>query len=130
MSEHMENATNKLMTMCEDVNEFARASVDANLKSVSAAAKGWDETSRSASHLMQENLSCLMNMGKTFGDIKSIRDIVTIQQEFLKDCMDLWMASATRLSEISARTTKNVVEPIAQHANDAISRVMQKTRAA
>jgi phasin family protein len=130
MTEHMEKATQKLMHMCDEVNAFARASVDANLKSVTAAAKGWDESSRHAGQLVQEHMSRIMNAGKSVSEIKSLRDFATMQQEFAKDCLDLWMASATRFSEISARTAKDVVEPVAQHANDSISRMMQKARAA
>lgn len=130
MSEQLEKATQSLMQAYEEVNAFARASVDANLKSVTAAAKGWDESSRSAGSLVQENISRLLNAGKTVTEAKSVRDVVTLQQELMKDCVDLWMAGAAKLSEISARTAKDVVEPVAQHANDAISRIMQKTRAA
>jgi phasin family protein len=130
MTEQMEKATQSLIQMCDEVNAFARASIDANLKSVTAAAKGWDEGSRSASNLLQENISRLFNAGKTVAEAKSVQDFVALQQELMKDCVDLWMASATRLSEISARTAKDVVEPVAQHVNDAFSRIMQKARAA
>lgn len=130
MTEHMENATKNMMQMYEEVNAMARAAVDANLKSVSAAAKGWDESSKSAGQMMQENLARMMNMGKTVAEAKSMRDVMTMQQDFMKDCLDLWMAGASKISEISARTAKDVVEPVAQHANDAISRIMQKARTA
>jgi hypothetical protein len=128
MTEQMEKATQSLMQLCEEMNNFARASIDANLRSVTAAAKGWDESSRSASHMLQENISRMLSAGKTIAEAKSVRDVVTMQQDFMKDCMDLWMASTTRMSEISARTAKDVVEPVAQHANDSITRVMQKAR--
>lgn len=130
MTEQMEKATQSLIQICEDVNAFARATVDANLRSVTAAAKGWDESSKSAGHLVQENLSRMLSVGKTVAEAKSLRDIVTMQQDFMKDCVDLWMANANKLSEISARTAKDVVEPVTQNANDAISRIMQKARAA
>lgn len=130
MTEQMEKATQNLFQVYEEINAFARATVDANLKSVTAATKGWDESSKSAAHMIQENLSRLMNVGKTVAEAKSMRDVVTMQQDFLKDCVDLWMAGASKLSEISARTAKDVVEPVAQHANEAIGRIMQKARTA
>lgn len=130
MTEQFEKATQTMMQMCDDMNAFARASIDANLKSITAAAKGWDESSQSTTSMLRENMARLMNAGKNIGEVRSPRDFVTMQQEFMKDCMDLWMAGATKLSEISARTAKDVVEPVAQHTNDAISRIMQKTRMA
>lgn len=130
MTEQMEKAAQSVMQMFEEMNEFAKASMEANLKSVEAATKGWDESSKSAGHMLQENMSRLMSAGKTVSEAKSVRDVMTMQQEFMKDCVDLWMAGATKLSEISSRTAKDVIEPVAQHTNEAISRVMKKTRMA
>jgi hypothetical protein len=130
MSEHMEQATQGMMKMYEEINAFARASVDANVKSMEAATKGWDESARSANHMMQENIARMMSISKTVAEAKSMREIVDMHQEFVKDCLDLWMAGAGKISEISARTAKDVIEPVAQHANNAISRIMQKTHAA
>ncbi len=130
MTEQMEKTTQNLVKMCEDVAAFARASVDANLKSVSAAAKGWDESSRNCGHLFQENISRLMNCGKNVTEAKSLQDIVSLHQEMMKECVDMWMSSAARISEIYVRTAKQAIEPVAQHANDAFGRVMSKARAA
>ncbi len=130
MSEQMEKATQGLMQMFEEINAFAKASVEANLKSVEAATKGWDESSKSAGHMVQENMSRLMSVGKTVAEAKSMRDVVTMQQAFLKYCVDLWMACASKFSEISTRTANDVVEPVAQHTNDAIAKIMIKTRMA
>jgi len=99
-------------------------------KLVKDAAKGWDETSRSAGHMIQENVARMMSCGKTVSEAKSMTDMMSMQQDFLKDCVDLWMAGASKLSEISARTAKDVVEPVAQCANSAISSMMSKARAA
>ena len=130
MSEHMEKASQSLMQICEEINAFTRASIDANLKAINAAAKGWNEGSKNANALLQENLSRLLSAGKTVADAKSVHDVVSLQQEFLKECVDMWVSGASRLSELSARTAKDVVEPVAQHANDAFSRIVQKTRSA
>lgn len=127
MSESMDDAAQKLMHLCKEVSEFARSSVDANVKSVAAAAKGWEEGSQSVGHLFHENIERLMNVGKNASSAKSVEDVVAMQRDFMKDCLELWMAGATKLSEISSRTAKDVVGPVAQNANEAISRIMQKT---
>ena len=130
MTESMEKVTQNFVQMVEEMNHLARAAVEANVRSVSAAAKGLDESSKSVGHLVQENLSRMISAGKTVSEAKSPRDVMTMHQDFMKDCLDLWMAGASKLSEISARTAKDVVEPVAQHTNDTINRIMQKTRAA
>lgn len=130
MTDQMEKAAQSLVQIYEEVNAITRAAVDANLKSVSAAAKGWDESSKSAGYLLQENISRALSAGKTIAEAKSVRDVMTMQQDFMKDCVDLWMASASKLSEITARTAKDVVEPVAQTANDTFSRMLQKVRVA
>lgn len=130
MSETIEKAAQGLIQLCEEVNNFALASADANFKSVSAATRCLDESSQSAGHLLQENISRMISAGKHVAEAKSINDVVAMQQDFMKDCLDLWMSGATKMSEISARMAKDVVEPVAQHANDTMSRLMQKARQA
>ena len=130
MTEHMEKATQNLMQICEELHTLSRAAVDANLRSITAAAKGWDESSKNATSIVQENLSRALNAGKIMAEAKSVQDVFTMHQDFFKDCMNVWMAGANRMQDISTRTAKDVVEPVAQHTNDAISRIMQKSRMA
>lgn len=130
MSEQVEKATKAMATAYEEMNKYARETVDLSIKTANALTKGWEETARNAQALMQDGLSRALAAGKTIAAAKNIRDVVDTHSEFVKDYVDSVISNTGKITEISARVTKEVVEPIAQHATDAVSRIMNKSRAA
>ena len=129
-TESMEKATQGMMQAYEEFNDFTRKSVDAALRSAAAMSKGWDETARSTGGLVQESLARVASAGKTIMGAKSLREMMDMQAELMKDFFDCWMTGTGKLSEISARTTKEAIEPMAQHAGGTVSKLTQKARAA
>jgi phasin family protein len=128
--EQMDKATQGMMQAYEEINSMAKAFGEATMQSASAMTKGIDELARSASGIMQESVARTMNASKTMMAAKNPREIMDMQAEFMKDCFDCWMAGTGKISEISARVTQEVIDPVAQHANAAISKAMVKARAA
>jgi phasin family protein len=128
--EQMDKATQGLMQAFEEMNVSAKAFGEAAMQSASAMSKGWEEISRSASGIMQESMARTMSAGKTLMAAKNPKEMMDMQAEFVKDCFDYWMAGTGKISEISARVTQEVIDPVAQHANATMSKIMVKTRAA
>lgn len=130
MSDQVEKATQAMANAYEEMNKYARETVDMSIRAANAFTKGWEETTRSAHALLQDNFARAMAAGKTIAAAKNIRDVVDTHNEFVKDYVDAVISNTGKITEISARVTKEVVEPIAQHATDTVSRIMQKARAA
>jgi phasin family protein len=128
-TEHMQKSAQGMMQMCEEMSNYARESMDVAMRSMTAMTKGCDETVRSTGGLMQESMSRVMSASKTLLDAKSLQEMVNLHNELMKDCFDCWMTGAGRLSEISTRAAKEALEPVAQHANNAMGKMMQKARA-
>ena len=128
--EQMEKATQGMMKACQDMGGLARDQLDATMKSASAMTKGFDEIARNAGTLIQESLNRTVTAGKTIMGAKSVQEVMNTQNEFIKDCFDCWVAGTGKISEISARMTQDVVGPMAEHTNNAMNKIAQKTRAA
>jgi len=128
--EHIEKGTQGMMQAYEELNAFSKAFGEATMQSAAAMTKGWDELARAGSGIVQESMARMMNAGKTIGAAKNPREAMDMQAEFMKDCFDCWVAGTGKLSEISARVTQEVIDPVAQHANAAMSKMMIKARAA
>ena len=129
-NDQMDKATQSLIQMLEDINSMACQSMDVAMKSAAAVSKGLDETTRSATTLMQDSYNKAISASKTAMNVKSIPELMDLQAEFMKDCLDSWIAGGGRISEISARATKEAIEPMTQYANSTISKIVQKSRAA
>lgn len=129
-NDQTEKATQNMAKAYENINDLAREHVDAAMKSASAMSRGMEEIARNANGLLQESFARSVSAGKTLMGAKDPREILNMQNEYLKDCFDCWVAGTGKISEISARMTQDVVKPMAEHANNAMSKITQKTRAA
>ncbi len=126
----LEKVTEHMTKSFEEMNAFSREGLDLAIKSVATVTKGWDETTRSAATLVQESFARLMSANKSILGAKSPREAMEIHAESIKESIDHAIAGTGRITEISARVFKEAVEPIAQHANNAVSKIMEKARAA
>jgi len=128
--EQIEQATQGVLKACEDMGGLAKEHLDAAMKSAAAMKSGFEEIMPVASGLFQESATRAVNAGKTIMGAKNFREAVDLQNDFMKECFDCWVAGTSKISEISARTTQNVIAPLAEHANNTISKVTQKVKAA
>ena len=128
-SEQMQKTTQGIMQACELMNGLAHESMGAAMKSLSAITKGVDETSRSTSGMLQQSFARAMTAGKSMLGAKDVNEIMNTHSEFMKDCFDTWMAGTGKITEISARVTKEAIDPVATHANSAMEKMMQTARA-
>lgn len=128
--ESVEKATQNLMQACEEINGMARAFGEATMQSATAMTKGWEEISRSANGILQESMARTMTASKSMMGMRDMRQVMQMQQDMMKDCMDCWMAGTGKMTEISARVSKEVVEPVAQQVSGSLTKIMSKVKAA
>ena len=100
------------------------------LRSLQVLTKGMNESAANASDLLQENMARAGSFGKTLMAARNPRDMFDAQLGFMKECMESFMTGTGKLSEISARTTKEAIEPVAQHATGAMNKMAQKANRA
>ena len=129
-NEQMQNTTASVMAAYEELGMMAREHMDATMKSVAAVTKGFDELTRSASGIMQESVARAASAGKTMMGIRNMREMTDLHQEMVKDMIDSWVASTSRMSEISARLTQDVVAPLTEQTNKVIHKIVQKVKTA
>ena len=127
--EQMEKAAQKIMQACEEARSLTREHMDATMRSANLAWEGCTEINRNMSSLVQESMARAMNAGKTMMAAKSVREVMDMQTEFMKEFMDCWVSGTGKISEISARVTQNAMSPLAEHANNAMGKMAQRVKA-
>jgi phasin family protein len=125
----MHKTTQGIMQACELMNGLAHEAMDVAMKSMSTVTKGMDETVRSSGGLLQESFARAITAGKSMMSAKDMNEIMNMHNEFMKDCFDCWIAGTGKITEISARVTKEAIEPMAKHANDAMEKMMRTAKA-
>ena len=127
-SDQMEKISEGLKQACDDMSTNCSRSVGVFVEATAAMSKGYEEFNRKLGSLIQESLARAMNTGKFMMSVRSIEEAGKLQAECAKDLFDQWVSGTGQLTEISARTTRETFEPVAQHANDAMSKAVQKAQ--
>ena len=122
--------TQTMMKACEDANAMMSSYVSATTKSSAAALQGFEDMTRNMSGFMQESMARSVSACKAMMSAKSPQEAADTHAEFLKDCFDGIVAGGSKISEISLRTAKGAIDPIAQHTNETVGAVMKKAKVA
>ncbi|MDP9127828.1 MAG: phasin family protein [Pseudomonadota bacterium] len=126
----VEKAAQGFMQACEHVSLITRDHLDAAVKSANVTLDGCHEINHNVHNFVQDSMAHVVNAGKTILSAKSPREAFDLHAEFVKQAFDNWIAGTGKLSEISARVTKEAVSPLAEQANHTISKIVQTAKAA
>jgi phasin family protein len=119
-----------LTKACEDMKTMTESYVSATAKSNAAAMQGVEDLTRNLGALTQETFTRMLAAFTTMASAKSPQEAAETHADFLKDSFDQLIAGGTKLSELSIRTTQSAIDPLAQHANDAMGNLMKKAKTA
>ncbi len=128
--QQMEKVTQSLMHVCEEMGSIARNQMDAGVRSATACMQGATEISQNVNGLVQESMSRAVNAGRTMMTAKSLREMMDLQNEFMKEAFESWVTSSGKISEISARVTKDTIDPLAEHATTAMNKLAERAKQA
>lgn len=115
-----------MMKSFEDMQGMAAAYMSATTKAQKAAWKGFEEIAHDVSGMVEESTARAVAACKTMVAAKSPQEAVETHSEFMKNCFDGLVASSSKMSQTTMRTSKEAIEPLTQHANDAVGSMMKK----
>jgi phasin family protein len=121
--------TNTLTKACEEMNNLTANFIGAATKSNAAAWQGLEDLARNMGGIMQESLTRSVHAYTAMTGVKSPQEAAETHADFLKDSFDSAMATSGKLSEISLRTAQSAIQPLTQHANEAMGAIMKKAKA-
>ena len=112
----------------EEINNAVATYITAVTKSNAALWQGIEEITRNFGGHSQESFARVVSAYTTMASAKTPQDVVSTQNDFVKDSLDSAIANGSKVSEISVRTAQEAMSPLTQHANEAISSVMNKVK--
>jgi phasin family protein len=126
----MNELTNSFSKACEDANAFITSYMGAATKSSAAAWQGFEAMARNMNEMIQDQVTRSVSISKTLMTAKSPQEAADTHAEYMKDCFDNLVAGGSKISEISLHTAKGAIDPLSQHANEAMGAIMKKAKAA
>ena len=86
------------------------------------------EYGRNTGAIMHEQMTNALAAGKTIMEANTLEEVKSAQSDFVKDCFDRALDGHDRIAKVSARTTKEAVEPAVNHVNETVGRLSEKGR--
>lgn len=99
-----------------------KENVEALLKSTNIWVKGTEDLMKTYMSLAQENAAKNSEAFKSLLGCKTLNELTEVQNKLAQESFDGFMASATKLSELTVKLTTEALEPI----NDQVSKSIKK----
>lgn len=127
-AEQMEKMNRECLSRLEEMSAFSRCNVDAAMQASQVIAEGMKDMSQAVFAHIQQAAQSTMNTGKAMMGVKTMRELMEIQTEYMKSMFDTMMADTTRLSEIAVRCSTDAVEPINARVTEVVEKISERAR--
>lgn len=122
----MNAATNKQFEkLTQDAASMGQEQVEAFVKSGTILAKGMEDILKTCMSIAQTTTEKSQEAAKTIMACKTLNEFTEAQSKLAQDSFDDFMATATKLSELSIKVATESLEPI----NDQVGKAMKKAAA-
>ena len=122
MESMMTKSKQQFEKLTQDANDFGREGIDAFVKSGTIFAKGFEDIFRTSMALAQSSAEKQSQFIKDVMSSKTLNEFTEVQNKIAQANFDDFMASATKLSEMSVKLMTAASEPL----NEQATKTMQK----
>ncbi len=129
-AEQIEKANREIASRVEEAASFNSNNLDAAVQAVSVVAEGIKDVNQTVCNSIQQALQTAMSTGKAMMGVKSLRDLMEIQSEYIKATFDTLMADSTKISEIAVRCSSQAAEPINARVTEVVEKVSKSAKRA
>lgn len=129
-AEHIEKTSKEFMSRMEEAATFNRSNMEAMVEAANVWAEGTKDISQALFTSLQQSLQQAMQTGKAMLGVKSLRDVVELQNEYVKSTLDSVMSESTRISEIAVRCTTEAAEPLNARVTEVVEKISERAKKA
>lgn len=125
----MTKSKDQMERLTQDASEFGREGFDAFMKSGTLFAKGFEDIIRTSIELAQGAAEKQSKYIKDAMSCKTLNEFAETQNKIAQANFDDFMASATKISEMSARLLTQASEPLNAQATKSMKKASEKMAA-
>lgn len=115
--EQIQKASAQLLKSYEELNTLTKGNVDAVVQSGTIVAKGAEEAGKQVAAFTQASLEKSVATGQAVLAVKSIRELIDLQNSFFKQQLDTLVAESTKLQQLSIKVTNEALAPLNARVN-------------
>lgn len=107
----------------EDAAQTGKDNVEALVKASQIIAKAAEELNKAISTFAQSSLEMNVQAGQALLGVKSLQDLVEVQQELARSSFDHFVAGSSKISDMAMKVTNEAFEPIQSRVNLTIEKI-------
>jgi phasin family protein len=117
----MAQMSSTILKSCEEMSNVTNSTLNAAMKSTAVLAKGYEELFSNIANIMKTSFENNISACKAVMSATSVTDAMNAQACALKSNADYLISQSNKLSEISTRMTQEVVSPLTEQVNTAMT---------
>jgi phasin family protein len=118
--EQVEKASAQILKSYDDLSTLAKGNVDAVVKSGTIVAKGAEEAGKQVAAFTQTSLEKSVSTGKALLAVKTIQELIELQNAYTKASFDAFVAESAKLQELSVKIANEALAPLSERVNLAV----------
>lgn len=115
--EQVEKLSAQLLKLSADLQALNKGNVEALIQSSSIASEGAGELTREMTAYAQASFDKSVSTGKALLAAKSLKEVIDLQNDYVKTSFDAFAAEATRLQDLTTRVTSAAFAPLNARLN-------------
>jgi phasin family protein len=127
--QNVEKATQQVFKGYDEFASLGKETVDAVLESGSIIAKGVEQLNRSVLASAQSTFELGLEATRSMLAVKTLRELLDLQNSYAKSSVDKLIADSTKLSEMSVKVANEAFQPFNARVNATIGRFVKSAAA-
>ncbi|MBI3419668.1 MAG: phasin family protein [Proteobacteria bacterium] len=129
-AENVEKASRDFMNRLEEAATFNRNHMEAVVQAGNIMAEGCKDVSQAVFNHIQSTMQNSMATGRAMLGVKTLRELMELQSNYMKGLFDSMMADSTKISEIAVRCTSEAAEPISASVTSVVEKIAERAKSA
>jgi phasin family protein len=120
---NFQDGVEKMTANLSEASTQSQANIEAVVQSTQIISKALTEVAAIATQHSKAAFEKGLEVAKTLGTTKDIKDAAEIQSEYAKTLVANWVADFNKISEIMTNSGKDAVKPVSERATELMSKM-------
>jgi phasin family protein len=119
----VQNGSAPLFKAYGELSQLGQGNLEAVVAANQALARGAEEISKEIFGIAQASFENAASAAKAFLSVKTLQDVIELNNTFAKDTLEAFLANSAKLSELTFKVTSEATQPLKARVDVAIEKL-------
>src|SRR5690349_10069381 len=118
-----QNGSTPLFKAYDELSELGQGNLEAVVAANQALARGAEQISKEIFGIAQASFENAASAAKAFLGVKTLQDVIELNNTVAKDTLEAFLANSAKLSELTFKVTSEAAQPLKARVDAAIEKL-------